>query len=60
MSLYVQETGAIGAQPVLFLSPGLVSGWMWQEPAKESAGYHCLMPDLPGHSSSQVEWLICG
>jgi pimeloyl-ACP methyl ester carboxylesterase len=58
MTLYVRETGAIGAQPILFLHPGLVSGWMWQEPAKEFAGYHCLMPDLPGHgNSNQVEWI---
>ena len=58
MSLYVQETGAIGAQPILFLHPGLVSGWMWQEPAKEFADYHCLMPDLPGHgSSNRVKWV---
>jgi pimeloyl-ACP methyl ester carboxylesterase len=58
MTLYVQETGAVGAQPILFLHPGLVSGWMWQEPAQEFADYHCLMPDLPGHgNSSQVEWI---
>jgi pimeloyl-ACP methyl ester carboxylesterase len=58
MSLYVQETGAIGAQPILFLHPGLVSGWMWQELAKEFADYRCLVPDLPGHgNSSQVEWV---
>jgi pimeloyl-ACP methyl ester carboxylesterase len=61
MTLYVRETGAIGAQPILFLHPGLVSGWMWQEPAKEFAGYHCLMPDLPGHGdSNQVEWISFG
>jgi aminoglycoside 6-adenylyltransferase len=35
MTLYVQETGTVGAQPILFLHPGLVSGWTWQEPAKE-------------------------
>jgi pimeloyl-ACP methyl ester carboxylesterase len=58
MTLYVQETGTVGAQPILFLHPGLVSGWMWQEPAKEFADYRCLMPDLPGHgNSSQVEWI---
>jgi pimeloyl-ACP methyl ester carboxylesterase len=58
MALYVQETGTVGAQPILFLHPGLVSGWMWQEPAKEFADYHCLMPDLPGHGNShQVEWI---
>ena len=58
MTLYVRESGALGAQPILFLHPGLVSGWMWQEPAKEFAGYHCLMPDLPGHgNSNQVEWV---
>jgi pimeloyl-ACP methyl ester carboxylesterase len=58
MTLYVQETGTVGAQPILFLHPGLVSGWMWQEPAKEFADYHCLMPDLPGHgNSNQVEWI---
>jgi pimeloyl-ACP methyl ester carboxylesterase len=58
MTLYFQEIGAIGAQPILFLHPGLVSGWMWQEPAKEFADYHCLMPDLPGHgNSNQVEWI---
>ncbi|MBN1978046.1 MAG: alpha/beta fold hydrolase [Anaerolineae bacterium] len=58
MALYIQETGAVGAQPILFLHPGLVSGWMWQELAKEFADYHCLMPDLPGHgNSSQVEWI---
>jgi pimeloyl-ACP methyl ester carboxylesterase len=58
MTLYVQETGTAGAQPILFLHPGLVSGWMWQEPAQEFADYHCLMPDLPGHgNSNQVEWI---
>jgi pimeloyl-ACP methyl ester carboxylesterase len=58
MTLYIRETGTIGAQPILFLHPGLVSGWMWQEPAKEFADYHCLMPDLPGHgNSNQVEWV---
>jgi len=58
MTLYAQETGTAGAQPILFLHPGLVSGWMWQEPAKEFADHHCLMPDLPGHgNSNQVEWI---
>jgi pimeloyl-ACP methyl ester carboxylesterase len=57
MALYIQETGTIGAQPLLLLHPGLVSGLMWQELAREFANYHCLMPDLPGHgNSNQVEW----
>jgi len=58
MTLYVHETGTVGAQPILFLHPGLVSGWMWQEPAQEFADYHRLIPDLPGHgNSNQVEWI---
>lgn len=40
---------------MVFLHGGGVSGWMWEKQVAAFAGYHCLVPDLPGHGFSRED-----
>ncbi len=52
MSLYVHESGTVGAPAIVFLHAIGTSGWMWQQQIAALADFHCLVPDLPGHGQS--------
>jgi pimeloyl-ACP methyl ester carboxylesterase len=52
MSLYVHESGTVGAPAILFLHAIGTSGWMWQQQVAALQDFHCLVPDLPGHGQS--------
>lgn len=57
MVLYVQETGTAQATSLVFLHGMLTGGWMWQQQIQGLREFHCLVPDLPEHGSSQhVAW----
>lgn len=53
MKLYVEEYGPAGAETIVFLHGGGLSGRMWQPQVERLAEYHCIVPDLPeqGHSA---------
>lgn len=56
MVIHIQEYGdRNGACLMVFLHGGGVSGWMWEKQVAAFAGYHCLVPDLPGHGFSQED-----
>jgi Predicted hydrolases or acyltransferases (alpha/beta hydrolase superfamily) len=58
MSLYVNETGKLGAQSIVFLHGVGTSGWMWEKQISALADFHCLNVDLPGHGkSNHVTWV---
>ncbi len=53
MSMFVQESGRVGAPPVVLLHGAGASGWMWSKQVPELAQkMHVLVPDLPGHGQS--------
>ena len=54
MAIHIQEYGDRDGDCLLvFLHGGGVSGWMWEKQVAAFAGYHCLVPDLPGHGLSR-------
>ncbi|MEK4514478.1 alpha/beta hydrolase [Paenibacillus sp. FSL H8-0122] len=56
MAIHIQEYGdPDGACLMVFLHGGGVSGWMWEKQVAAFAGYHCLVPDLPGHGFSRED-----
>jgi pimeloyl-ACP methyl ester carboxylesterase len=58
MSLYVNETGTLGAPTIIFLHGVGTSGWMWWRQTAALSDFHCLNVDLPGHGkSNQVPWV---
>ncbi len=58
MTLYVDESGTVGAPSIVFLHGVGTSGWMWQMQITALADFHCLNVDLPGHGkSNRVEWV---
>ncbi|MFN8528318.1 MAG: alpha/beta hydrolase [Anaerolineae bacterium] len=58
MSLYVEETGTIGAPSIVFLHGVGASGWMWTPQVASLTDFHCLAIDLPGHGkSNDAPWV---
>lgn len=58
MAIFVQETGSSDGSTILFLHGLITSGWMWQQQAQSLEGFHCLIPDLPGHGHSRhIPWI---
>ncbi|WP_339219661.1 alpha/beta hydrolase [Paenibacillus sp. FSL H8-0332] len=56
MAIHIQEYGdPDGDCLMVFLHGGGVSGWMWDKQVAAFAGYHCLVPDLPGHGFSRED-----
>lgn len=56
MAIHIQEYGdPDGACLMVFLHGGGVSGWMWEKQVAAFAGYHFLVPDLPGHGFSRED-----
>lgn len=56
MAIHIQEYGdRDGDGLMVFLHGGGVSGWMWEKQVAAFAGYHCLVPDLPGHGFSRED-----
>lgn len=56
MAIHIQEYGKRdGDCLMVFLHGGGVSGWMWEKQVAAFAGYHCLVPDLPGHGLSRED-----
>ncbi|WP_042150396.1 alpha/beta fold hydrolase [Paucisalibacillus sp. EB02] len=54
MELEYKEYEKENAPLMVFLHGGGVSGWMWDEQIKYfSLRYHCIVPDLPAHGTSQ-------
>lgn len=52
-SLFYRENDGKGADAIVFIHGGGISGRMWQEALNGIADYHCLAPDLPGHGESR-------
>ncbi|UTB33733.1 MAG: alpha/beta hydrolase [Methanobacterium sp. ERen5] len=52
MKLVFDETGNENKESILFLHPGGMSGWMWEQQIKHFKNYHCIIPDLPEHGRS--------
>src|ERR1700760_787656 len=52
MSLFVRESGPVGAPAIVFLHGGTMSGWSWEPVVERMQGYHCLVPDLTGFGKS--------
>jgi pimeloyl-ACP methyl ester carboxylesterase len=52
MSLFVRESGPVGAPAIVFLHGGTMSGWSWEPVVQRMQGYHCLVPDLTGFGKS--------
>lgn len=52
MNLHVEEYGPAGAESIVFLHGGGLSGRMWQPQWERLAEYHCLVPDLPEQGRS--------
>jgi pimeloyl-ACP methyl ester carboxylesterase len=58
MTLYVEESGAVGAPTIVFLHGAGMSGWMWEAQVHDLREFHCLNIDLPGHGkSNHIPWL---
>jgi pimeloyl-ACP methyl ester carboxylesterase len=58
MSLYVSETGTLGAPSIMFLHGVGTSGWMWEKQTAALDDFHCLNVDLPGHGKSHhLAWV---
>ncbi|MEK3791855.1 alpha/beta hydrolase [Paenibacillus sp. FSL R7-0204] len=56
MAIHIQEYGDPNGECLMvFLHGGGVSGWMWEKQVAAFAGYHCLVPDLPGHGFSRED-----
>lgn len=47
-----QEYGDPNGPLLMFVHGGGVSGWMWDKQIRYFTGYHCVVPDLPGHGMS--------
>lgn len=47
------ENSSRGAQAIVFVHGGGISGRMWHYALEELSEFHCLAPDLPGHGASQ-------
>ncbi|GAA1703438.1 alpha/beta hydrolase [Microcella alkalica] len=55
--LHVDESGPRGAETVVFLHGGNVSGWMWGPQRDAMPDHHQLVPDMPGFGlSNAVPW----
>lgn len=52
MKLVFDETGNGNKESIVFLHPGGMAGWMWEEQIKHFKNYHCIIPDLPEHGRS--------
>ncbi len=50
--LYFRENDSKGADAIVFIHGGGISGRMWQADLQALSEYHCLAPDLPGHGQS--------
>lgn len=50
--LYFRENENSGADAILFVHGGGISGRMWEESLQKISEFHCLAPDLPGHGRS--------
>lgn len=50
--LYFRENDSKGADAIVFIHGGGISGLMWQTDLEALPEYHCLAPDLPGHGKS--------
>jgi pimeloyl-ACP methyl ester carboxylesterase len=58
MSLYVDETGMVGAPSIVFLHGVGTGGWMWQKQLVALSDFHCLNVDVPGHGrSNHAAWV---
>lgn len=61
MTLYIKESGTIGAPTILFLHGAGQDHHMWQLQVAELQDYHCLAVDLPGQGqSNQEKWVSLG
>lgn len=49
---YCRDNDATGAEAIIFVHGGGISGQMWEESLKQISEYQCLAPDLPGHGQS--------
>ena len=52
--LAIFESGDPGGQPVVLIHGGAGGVWTWNETVKYLQNYHCIMPELPEHGSSQA------
>lgn len=52
MKLVFDETGNESNETIMFLHPGGMAGWMWEQQIKHFKNYHCIIPDLPEHGRS--------
>lgn len=50
--LYFRENDSKGADAIVFIHGGGISGRMWHADLQALPEYHCLAPDLPGHGQS--------
>jgi len=50
--LYFRENNSKGADAIVFIHGGGISGRMWHADLQALPEYHCLAPDLPGHGQS--------
>lgn len=50
--MYFEETGNKNGPTIIFIHGGGVAGWMWRKQIEYFTGYHCIVPDLPGHGKS--------